>query len=230
MTVEQHESYPRKLRPREMKVRQKILVASFLNPQQACKREIGRLFLNRWYVELDLQDIKTTLGINNLRCKSPEMCEKELWVYMLAYNLIRLLMEQAAADEKTLPRQISFKHTLQVWVTWSQRQLLTDGKENTAALFTLVAQIRVGSRPGRIEPRATKRRPIGSKGYESLDANPVFVSEDTAESKKARGVKSVPFHFQFVCLGPTRHNAFPKRHTASTPSSHHNYECSSFSI
>ena len=159
MTVEQYESYPRELTLREVKVRQKILVTSFLDPQQVCKREIGHLFLNRWHVELDLRNIKTILGMETLRCKRPDMCEKELWVYMLAYNLIHLLMAQAAADAKTLPRQISFKHTLQVWVAWSQRQFLIDGKEDTAALFALIAQIRVGNRPGRIEPRAIKRRP-----------------------------------------------------------------------
>jgi hypothetical protein len=142
-----------------VKVRQKILVTSFLDPKQVCKREISHLFLNRWHVELDLRNIKTTLGLETLRCKSPEMCEKELWVYMLAYNLIRLLMAQGAADAKTLPRRISFKHTLQVWVAWSQRQFLIDGKEDTTALFALIAQIRVGHRPGRIEPRAIKRRP-----------------------------------------------------------------------
>jgi Transposase DDE domain len=159
MGVEQYQRYPQELTLREVKVQQKILVTSFLDPQQVCKREIGDLFLNRWHVELDLRNIKTTLGMDSLRCKSPAMCEKELWVYMLAYNLIRLLMAQAAADAKTLPRRLSFKHTLQVWVAWSQRQFLIDGNENTTALFALIAQIRVGNRPGRIEPRAIKRRP-----------------------------------------------------------------------
>jgi hypothetical protein len=82
-----------------------------------------------------------------------------LWVYMLAYNLSRLLMAQAAADAKTLPRQLSFKHTLQVWVAWSQPQFLMNGQENTTALFTPIARTRAGNRSGRIEPRVIKRRP-----------------------------------------------------------------------
>jgi hypothetical protein len=159
MTLEQYHSYPQELTLREVRVQQKILVTSFLDPQQVCKREIGYLFLNRWHAELDLRNIKTTLGMETLRCKSPAMCEKELWVYMLAYNLIRLLMAQAAVDAQALPRQLSFKHTLQVWVAWSQRQFLIDGKEDSTALFVLIAQVRVGNRPGRIEPRAIKRRP-----------------------------------------------------------------------
>jgi hypothetical protein len=110
-------------------------------------------------VEVDLRHIKTTLGMEALSCKTPTMCEKELWVYMLAYNLIRLLMAQAAVHAGVLPRQLSFKHTLQVWSAWSQRQFLTAAPEDTAGLFRLIAQIRVGNRPGRVEPRLIKRRP-----------------------------------------------------------------------
>lgn len=159
MTAEQYQNYPQELRLREVKAREKILVTSFLDQRQVCKREIGYLFLNRWHVELDLRNIKATLGMDALRCKSPAMAEKELWVYMLAYNLIRLLMAQAAMNAKALPRQLSFKHTLQVWVAWSQRQFQNEDKEDTAALFALIAEVRVGHRPGRVEPRAIKRRP-----------------------------------------------------------------------
>ena len=79
------------------------------------------------------------------------MCEKEVWVYALAYNLIRALMAAAAAQAGVLPRQLSFKHTVQVWVAWSQRQFLSKVPEDTAALFRLIAHIRVGNRPGREE-------------------------------------------------------------------------------
>ena len=159
MTPEEHEGYPAELTLREVKVGKKVLVTSFLNPCEVCKRELGKLFLQRWNVELDLRNIKTTLGMERLSCKTPEMCEKELWVYMLAYNLIRLLMAEAAAQAGVLPRQLSFKHTVQVWIAWSQRQFLSDAPEDTAALFRLIAQVRVGNRPGRIEPRLVKRRP-----------------------------------------------------------------------
>jgi hypothetical protein len=158
MTPEEYAAYPAELTLREVKVRKKVLVTSFLNPREVCKREIGQLFLRRWNVELDLRNMKTTLGMDRLRCKTPEMCEKELWIYMLAYNLIRLLMAQAAVHATVLPRQLSFKHTVQVWVAWSQRQFLSDVPENTA-LFRLIAHVRVGNRPGRMEPRLVKTRP-----------------------------------------------------------------------
>ena len=159
MSAEAYRCYPAELTLREVQVGKKVLVTSFLNPRAVCKRELGRLFLQRWHVELDLRNIKTTLGMEQLSCKTPEMCEKEMWVYLLAYNLLRLLMAQAAVAAGVLPRQLSFKHTLQVWVAWSQRQFRTDAPEDTAALFRLIAQVRVGNRPGRIEPRLVKRRP-----------------------------------------------------------------------
>lgn len=159
MTPQEYAAYPAELTLREAKVRKKVLVTSFLNPREVCKREIGNLFLRRWNVELDLRNIKTTLGMDRLSCKTPEMCEKELWVYMLAYNLIRLLMAEAAVQAGALPRQLSFKHTVQVWVAWSQRQFLSDAPEDTPALFRLIAQVRVGNRPGRLEPRLIKTRP-----------------------------------------------------------------------
>ena len=159
MTPQEYAAYPDELRLREVKVRKKVLVTSFLNPREVCKREIGQLFVRRWNVELDLRNMKTTLGMDRLTCKTPQMCEKELWIYVLAYNLIRLLMAQAASQAGVLPRQLSFKHTVQVWVAWSQRQFLSDAPEDAAALFRLIAHVRVGNRPGRMEPRLVKTRP-----------------------------------------------------------------------
>jgi len=59
-----------------------------------------------------LRNIKTVLGMETLHCKTPEMNEKEMWVYCLAYNIIRLLIAASAAKAAILPRHISFKHTL----------------------------------------------------------------------------------------------------------------------
>ena len=119
MSVEQYEGYPKEITLREVQVRGKVLVTSFVNPREVGKNELGKLFVDRWNVELDLRNIKSTLGMDKLRCKSPQMCRKEAWIYMLAYNLIRLLIAQAAVHAGVLPRKLSFKHTLQVWVAWS---------------------------------------------------------------------------------------------------------------
>jgi hypothetical protein len=87
------------------------------------------------------------------------MAVKELWVYLLAYNLIRLLMAQAALLADQIPRQLSFKHTVQIWMAWQQRGGGTHDAVSVNALLVLIAEPRVGLRPGRVEPRALKRRP-----------------------------------------------------------------------
>ena len=94
-----------------------------------------------------------------LRCLTPQMVEKELWVNLLAYNLIRLLMARAALEAGLHPRELSFKHAVQMW---TQRLSLRHPKGrdwHRDTLLTLIAQIRVGQRPGRLEPRARRRRP-----------------------------------------------------------------------
>jgi hypothetical protein len=83
------------------------------------------------------------------------MIDKELWVHLLAYNLIRLLMAQAALEVQVHPRELSFKHTVQLWTEWTVHRSSLD----PATLFKLIGQHSVGNRPGRIEPRARKRRP-----------------------------------------------------------------------
>jgi hypothetical protein len=95
------------------------------------------------------------LGMEVFRCLTPQMVEKELWVYLLAYNVIRLLMAQAAQHAGVHPRELSFKHTVQLWSVWTTTALRTDPVE----FFRLIAQLTVGDRPGRMEPRARKRRP-----------------------------------------------------------------------
>ena len=159
MSVEEYRGYQDEITVREVNVGKKVLVTTFIDPRKTPKVELKELFWQRWNVELDLRNIKTTLGMERFSCKTPAMVEKEMWVYLLAYNLIRVLMAQAAEQAEVLPRQLSFKHTLQIWVAWSARQFLCEVPEATVELFTLIAHIRVAERPGRIEPRLIKRRP-----------------------------------------------------------------------
>lgn len=104
-----------------------------------------------------IRHIKDTMGMNILSCKTPEMARKEIGVYLLAYNLIRLMMAQSALMADIRHRCISFKHCLQLWLTWMQHASTWDDKQRQI-LFLLMAQQMVGNRPGRIEPRAVKRR------------------------------------------------------------------------
>lgn len=155
----EYDQVPTTLKVRELKAGGKILVTTFLDPKETSKREVAALLRRRWNVELDIRNIKTTLGMEHLRCKTPEMARKELWVYLLAYNLIRLLMAQSALLADQIPRQLSFKHSVQIWLVWQQRGADTDDGACIHALLVLIAGPRVGLRPGRIEPRAVKRRP-----------------------------------------------------------------------
>ena len=155
MTPEQYRAFPRELTVREVKVDGRVLVTTMLDTHQVCKGELSDLYACRWHVELDIRNIKTTLGMEVLRCLTPQMVEKELWVYLLAYNVIRLLMAQAAQHAGVHPRELSFKHTVQMWTVWTATALWAEPFE----FFRLIAQITVGNRPGRIEPRARKRRP-----------------------------------------------------------------------
>ena len=89
-----------------------------------------------------------------LSCKTPAMAVKEIRVCLLAYNLIRLMMAQAAVLADYLPRQISFKHTLQMWNAWDRCRIVAADNASMDDLFVLIVQQKVGDRPGRVEPRA----------------------------------------------------------------------------
>jgi hypothetical protein len=97
--------------------------------------------------------------MEHLRCKTPDMPTKELWVYLLGYNLIRLLMAQAALLADEIPRQLSFKHSVQIWMARQQRFAKTYDALSIHALLLLMPGLRVGLRRGRVEPRAVTRRP-----------------------------------------------------------------------
>lgn len=159
MTDAQYASAPETLTVRELATGGKILVTTLLCPKETPKAALKALYRERWHVELDLRHIKTTLGMESVSCKTPAMAQKEIWVYLLAYNLIRLMMAQSATLAGCLPRTLSFKHTLQLWIAWDHHGFGDDDDEKLYGLFVLIAEQRVGNRPGRIEPRAIKRRP-----------------------------------------------------------------------
>ncbi len=159
MSQETYDQAPDSLLVRELRTGGKTLVTTLLDPKHTTKADLKAFYRDRWHIEVDLRNIKTTLGMELLSCRTPAMSEKEIWVYLLAYNLIRLLMAQAASLADIMPRQLSFKHTLQLWNTWRQARAGDDCDSQLVTLFILIAQQRVGNRPGRIEPRAIKRRP-----------------------------------------------------------------------
>lgn len=157
MTPAEYAAYPKEMTLREVKVGHQVLVTTLLDHRRTSKDDLSDLYAWRWHVELDLRSLKTTMGMDVLSCQTPQMNEKQLWVHLLAYNLIRLLMAQAARSADLDPRALSFKHTLQLWTEWIARGLCAT--KDSQPLLTLIAQCKVGQRPGRIEPRMRKRRP-----------------------------------------------------------------------
>lgn len=124
--------------------------------------EIADLYRQRWQAELDIRAIKSNLGMDVLRCKTPEMVRKEIWTCLLAYNLIRRTILQAAIASDFPPRQLSFTNALQTMAaSWGVIPALNNPVVELmikTQIASLVEQI-VGQRPNRIEPRAVKRRP-----------------------------------------------------------------------
>ena len=159
MSQDEYDQVPARLKVREFQAAGKIMVTTLLCAKDAPKKILKVLYRSRWNVELDLRNIKTTLGMERLRCKTPEMAIKELWVYLLAYNLIRFLMAQAALLADQIPRQLSFKHTVQIWLSWQHSGGAIHDAVSIDALLVLIAKPRVGLRPGRVEPRTIKQRP-----------------------------------------------------------------------
>jgi hypothetical protein len=141
-----------------------VVVTTLMDAQQTTKEDLATLYRARWNNELDLRSIKSTMQMRELRCKTPELVHKEVWTHILAYNLIRTVMAQAAARHDVLPRTISFKGAVQTLEAF--RPLLELGTARDYGgrlrlcheLLDAIATHRVADRPDRFEPRVKKRR------------------------------------------------------------------------
>lgn len=153
---------PENLTMREVRAAGRTLVTTLVDAGTVTKPVLAELYALRWQVELDLRAIKTVMQMDILRCKTPTMVEKEIAVHLLAYNLVRAVMVQAAAMHQVLPRQLSFKTALQLLRAFEMNlrhapQLCSMTRR--LPLLAALAQRRLPHRPRRVEPRAVKRRP-----------------------------------------------------------------------
>lgn len=142
-----------------------IVVTTLLDAEEITKSDLTDLYRARWNNELDLRSLKQTMQMEVLRCKTPELVRKEIWSHLLAYNLIRTIMAQAATKVGVRPRSISFKGTIQTLEAF-QPVIAMQGQHDAALrqslyqqLLDAVATHRVADRPDRVEPRLRKRRP-----------------------------------------------------------------------
>jgi putative transposase len=139
-----------------------VVVTTLLNAKTYTKDDIAELYHQRWLVELDIRSLKATMGMDELRCQSPEMVRREIWTCLLAYNLIRQTMLEAARKAKLSPRQLSFTAALQkIAAGWVVLAIVDEAVVLLLSAVTHVhiANNKVGDRPNRVEPRKVKRRP-----------------------------------------------------------------------
>lgn len=164
-----------------------VLATTLLDPKKFPKKSFTDLYRRRWYAELFLRDIKTAMGMDILRCQSPDMIHRELAMYLIAYNLIRCLMLEAATHADFPVERISFTGTVATVRVWGP--LLTEYRANPeqtqnilALILWYLARDVLPYRPNRIEPRARKRRP---KPYPLLN-KPRSVFKDISHRNRYR--------------------------------------------
>ena len=144
---------------------QSLVVATTLtDPIRYPAADIAKLYLRRWAVELFFRDIKITLGMDVLRCQTPDMVRKEIAMHAIAYNLIRSLMQQAAALYYVPLERLSFKGAVDTLRQWAAPLNAAHDKPRVQArlfnhLLQILADDIVPCRPDRAEPRVRKRRP-----------------------------------------------------------------------
>ncbi len=161
-----------------------VAVTTLLNEKKYQQQDIAELYHQRWLVELDIRAIKIQLGMDVLRCQSPEMVRKEIWSCLLVYNLIRKTILESAKASHLSPRQISFTAAMQkVAASWVAVLLLSEASLALLLKVNLehLASHRVGHRPDRVEPRKIKRRPKSHK----LLTEPRDVAREQLLSAKA---------------------------------------------
>lgn len=133
------------------RVNELVLVTTLLDGDAYTKAEVADLFLRRWGIELDFRSIKCSLKMDILRCKTPEMVCKEIWMHMLAYNLIRGVMARAAEQHDKEPRHLSFKSALQTMTAFQDSLRCATSGERVhliGEMLKAIAHHRVADRPG----------------------------------------------------------------------------------
>ena len=152
------------------RVQQYTLVTTLTDPIAWPVEELARLYFKRWAIELFFRDVKITMGMDILRCKSPEMVRREIAMHIIAYNCIRGLIQHVAVLYHVPIDRLSFKGTVDSLRHWGDALYIHHGKprkqrEMIQILFGIIADDLVPYRPERSEPRVKKRR---AKGYQLM--------------------------------------------------------------
>lgn len=149
-----------KVEARGFRVKHVLVVTTLTDAEIYTKQSLGTLYRLRWQAELQLRSLKTHMGMQQLRCKTPPMVRKEFAAYLLAYNCVRRVGVEAASLNHLKPHEVSFKHTMQTINEFFRRfHQASDVQHWITSLLSTVAQVIVANRPDRIEPYTCKTRP-----------------------------------------------------------------------
>jgi len=178
LTAEEWASVPAAITVRILHVRvhekgfrtQELWISTtLLDPITYPAERIAQLYRRRWDMELCFRDLKTTMGMEELRCRTPAMVHKELLAFLIAHNFMRCLIAQAASARQVSRTRISFKGAVDAARSFHQAMRLARSRRHASRLYRRLLEILacdlVPLRPGRYEPRAVKRRP---KPYQRL--------------------------------------------------------------
>ena len=166
------------------------LVTTLTDPKLWPAKLLVALYHRRWKIELYWDDIKTTLHMDMLSCKTPAMIHKEIQMHLIAYNLIRVLMVEAALVGNAPLDRMSFKGTLDAAHHYSLAiaKIPATHRNRRFALYAemlaTIASDLVPERPDRREPRCQKRRP---KAYPFM-TRPRHKMKDAPKSSRRRKI------------------------------------------
>lgn len=162
ITVAQYQQLPQGIWIREVRVNDRVMVTTLLDPAQLSVQELAALYEMRWNIEVDFRALKSTMNMDVLRCRSSDMVQKEIAVYLLTYNLVRWTMANSAELAKVSARRLSFAGARRLIWNFAghlRRRTYRDTAYLTATLLKSIARCVLPKRDGRVEPRAKKRRP-----------------------------------------------------------------------
>ncbi|UOA09274.1 transposase [Methylobacter sp. S3L5C] len=162
MSKQDYSDLPESITVREFAVNGRIYLTTLLNAKGFHKQELAMLYKQRWKIALDFRSIKTNMGMEILRCKKPDMVSKEIAIHLLAYNIIRGNLAQAASLHEKIPRQLSFRSAVQLVIQAAKQMVGLTGNQLISALRELLkamASTAIGKQKRKSQPRAVKRRP-----------------------------------------------------------------------
>ncbi len=135
------------------------LVTTLLDHHIYTYELLAELYGLRWQVEIDLRHLKTTMKMEHIKSKTPEMVRKEFYVHLLAYNLVRATLWEAGIKHNVQPLRLSYKGAIQhilnfvpILAIIKDRDIIYD------VMLTIISRDKLLERPFRVEPRMVRSK------------------------------------------------------------------------